>query len=283
MKPDNRFQGLAKHFWANVRTISQQIGYTDRATSSILVPSQDQIRSALVKLQLSDKHIFDPGGNLTALGLNLTEYFAFRARVINQTVRPLLMDVGEAEKLFRQLRASLKSKTFVPMNKQKGKKKKPAFLTGMVSMIVDAHRAEFDCELDPRRLTSVTANGMPLRTLARRVDGAFPCAINPVAVWEIKEYYHTKTFGSRVADGVYETLLDGMELEELRHSEGIDIKHYLVLDDRFTWWNCGRSYLCRIIDMLHMGYVDEVLIGREVVDRLPGLVAEWVQAARTRK
>lgn len=282
MKPDSRFQGLPKHFWANVRTISQQIGYTDRATSSILVPSQVQIRSALVKLQLSEKHIFEPGGNLTALGLNLTEYFSFRAQAINQTVRPLLMDVGEAEKLFRQLRASLKSKTVVPMNKQKGKKKKPAFLTGMVSMIVDARRAEFDCDLDPRRLTSVTADGMPLRTLARRVDGAFPSAINPVAVWEIKEYYHTTTFGSRVADGVYETLLDGMELEELRHSEGIDVKHYLVLDDRFTWWDCGRSYLCRIIDMLHMGYVDEVLFGREVVDRLPGLVAEWVQAARNR-
>ena len=124
---------------------------------------------------------------------------------------------------------------------------------------------------------------MPLRTLARRVDGAFPSAINPVAVWEIKEYYYTTTFGSRVADGVYETLLDGMELEELRHSERIDVKHYLILDDRFTWWDCGRSYLCRIVDMIHMGYVDEVLFGREVVERLPALVTEWVQAARSRK
>jgi len=50
----------------------------------------------------------------------------------------------------------------------------------------------------------------PLRTLARRVDGAFTDTVNPIAVWEIKEYYYTKTFGSRVADGIYETLLDGM-------------------------------------------------------------------------
>jgi hypothetical protein len=283
VKPDSRFQGLPKHFWANVRTISQQIGYTDRATSSIRVPSQAEMKNALVKLELSDKHLFEASGSLTALGLKLTEYFAFRAQVINQTVRPLLMDVKEAEKLFRQVRISLKSKTVVPMNKQKGKKKKPAFLTGMVNMIVDAHRAELKCELDPRRLTSVTADGMPLRTLARRVDGAFPSAINPIAVWEIKEYYYTTTFGSRVADGVYETLLDGMELEELRQSEGVDVKHCLILDDRFTWWDCGRSYLCRIIDMLHMGYVGEVLFGREVVDRLPSLVGEWVQAARFQK
>ena len=171
MKPDGRLQGLPKHFWANVRTISRQVGYTERATSSILVPAQNQVKDALLELQLSTKHVFNSAGNLTGLGLKLTEYFSFRAQAINQTVRPLLMDAGQAGKLFRELRASLKSRTLVPMNKQKGKKKKPAFLTGMVSMIVDAHRAEFDCELDPRRLTSVTAGGMPLRTFARLGGG----------------------------------------------------------------------------------------------------------------
>jgi hypothetical protein len=122
-----------------------------------------------------------------------------------------------------------------------------------------------------------------LRTLARRVDGAFPKTVNPVAVWEIKEYYHTTTFGSRVADGVYETLLDGMELEELREHEAVEVKHYLIVDAHYTWWDCGRSYLCRIIDMLHMGYVDEVLFGREVVERLPGLVKEWVAAVASHR
>ncbi|MFZ5911680.1 MAG: DUF7687 domain-containing protein [Chloroflexota bacterium] len=36
-----------------------------------------------------------------------------------------------------------------------------------------------------------------------------------------------------------------------------------------------KSYLCRIIDMLHMGYLDEVLFDREVIERLPDLVTEW--------
>lgn len=121
----------------------------------------------------------------------------------------------------------------------------------------------------------VTANGTPLRTFARRVDGAFPSVVDPVAVWEIKEYYYTTTFGSRVADGVYETLLDGMEIEELATSEGIDILHYLMVDSHFTWWQCGRSYLCRMVDMLHMGYVDEVLFGYEVIERLPKIVEGW--------
>ena len=29
--------------------------------------------------------------------------------------------------------------------------------------------------------------------------------------------------------------------------------------------------------MLHMGYVDEVLVGREILSRLPLLVKEWIQ------
>jgi len=55
-----------------------------------------------------------------------------------------------------------------------------------------------------------------------------------------------------------------------------------MIDARYTWWNCGRSYLCRIIDMLHMGYIDEVLFGREVQERLPQLVSEWVKAVEQR-
>jgi hypothetical protein len=86
-------------------------------------------------------------------------------------------------------------------------------------------------------------------------------------------YCYTKTFGSRVADGFYETLLDGMELEELRLSTGIEVLHYLMIDAHFTWWVKGKSYLCRMVDMMHMGYVDEVLFGREVVRRLPELVS----------
>jgi hypothetical protein len=107
------------------------------------------------------------------------------------------------------------------------------------------------------------------------MDGAYPSIENPMAVWEVKEYYGTTTFGSRVADGVYETMLDGFELLELREHEKIAIQHYLFVDDRFTWWIKGKSYLCRIIDMLHMGLVDEVLFGKEVLQRWPEIVASW--------
>lgn len=280
MKPDPRFLGLEKVFWAHVRSISQELGYTNRKTGEIRTPEHGDLVAALDALSLSAGHLADPDGKPSKFAERLCAYFSYRAVALNRQVRPLLMDAAEAEALFKKVRRQLRSTTPVPMNKQKGPKKKPAFLTALINMLVDAHRDGLPCDLDPRQLTSVTRNGLPVRTLARRIDGAFSAAINPVAIWEAKEYYHTTTFGSRVADGVYETLLDGMELEELRISEGIHIRHYLFLDDRFTWWECGRSYLCRIIDMMHMGYVDEVIFGREVVKRLPELVREWVEIAR---
>lgn len=153
----------------------------------------------------------------------------------------------------------------------------------IINMLIRENSSGMDCNFDPRVLTTVTKDGKPLRTLARRVDGAFPSVVNPIAVWEVKEYYYTTTFGSRVADGVYESLLDGMELKELREHEGIDVKHLLMIDAHYTWWDCGRSYLCRIIDMLHMGYVDEVLFGYEVVERLPAIVRDWVKLERKRR
>ncbi len=145
-------------------------------------------------------------------------------------------------------------------------------------MLIEANIGGAPCDYDPHGLTTVTDNQRPLRTLARRVDGAFPSIVNPIAIWEIKEYYYTTTFGSRVADGVYESLLDGMELEELEQAARRKIQHILFVDDHFTWWESGRSYLCRLIDMLHMGYVDEIVFGREVLVRLPELAKSWKTA-----
>ena len=226
-------------------------------------------------LGLSTAHIVDNVGTLTKFGQHLLDYYTYRADILNNTVKGMLMEKAEAEKQFQELKAQLKPLCPLPMNKQKGDKKNYAFLTGMVNMLIESNIDGAPCNYDPRSLTTMTHNKMPQRTLARRVDGAFPSVVNPVAIWEIKEYYYTTTFGSRVADGVYETLLDGMELEELEAIAGRKVHHLLVVDDYFTWWDCGRSYLCRIIDMLHMGFVDEVLFGREVLTRLPLLAREW--------
>jgi len=237
--------------------------------------------AALNGLGLDGTRLLKPDG-ATKIAQTLHAYFEYRAKTLNTFVEPRLMNRDTARALFEKMRKQLSPKIPIPMNKQKGDKKAPAYLTAIVNMLIEANAGGTDCDYDPRALTTVTQDGAPLRTLSRRVDGAFPCAVNPIAVWEIKEYYYTTTFGSRVADGVYETLVDGMELEELRVSESISVLHYLMVDDHYTWWDCGRSYLCRIVDMLHMGYVDEVLFGAEVAERLPAIVKEWGRLLKKR-
>lgn len=280
MKPDQRFLRQPKSFWAYVRTIGEAVGYTDRQNSGIKVPKPFEIQSSLEKLGLDPTRIISASGDSTELGDMLLAYFKYRAEVLNTFVEPRLMNDNQAKKIFTELRRRLAPQCPIPMNKQTGIKRAPAYFTGIINMLVEANSKGLPCDYDPKRLTTVTNNGVPLRTLARRVDGAFPSTVNPIAVWEIKEYYYTTTFGSRVADGVYETLLDGMELEELREHEGVDVKHYLMVDAHYTWWDCGRSYLCRILDMLHMGYVDEVLFGKEVLERVPAIVKGWVKTAK---
>lgn len=271
-------------FWAYVRTISQEVGYTATHTNketkvktkSILIPSRNDVTKAFAKLGLSLNAIENETGELTAFGKTLFDYFSYRSDVITNFVRDHLMDKEEAEALFYSLSSELDPQWSMPMNKQSGDKKKISYLTAMVKMIIESNINGFTtCNFDPRSLTTITYQDMPLRTLSRRVDGAFPSVVNPMAIWEIKEYYHTTTFGSRVSDGVYESLLDGMELRELSNAGHQKIYHMLIIDSHYTWWECGRSYLCRIIDMLHMGYLDEVIIGKEVVTRLPELVTEW--------
>ena len=277
MKPNNTFLKLPKTFWASVRLISQEVGYTERGTGRIKVPSSEQIRTKLQRCGVDFDRLQNQRFGSKKFETLLDDYFNYRADILYSFVEPHLMDGKRARQTFEVFFKKLRPSRQVPMNKQTGEKKFPAYLTGLVNMLIEANSQGLPCDYDPQKLTIITRDGLPVRTLARRVDGAFPSSINPVAIWEVKEYYYTTTFGSRVADGIYESLLDGLELEELRDNENIDIKHYLMIDAHDTWWKQGKSYLCRVIDILHMGYLDEVLFGYEVVERLPSLVDEWVQ------
>ena len=281
MKADPRFSDSPKSFWATVRSVSQDVGYTIRGEGQVKVPTFEEIKRSFRTLHLNANHL-EEDGRPTEFATHLMAYFTYRADVLNNFVEPRLMDAARAKREFDRLFAELQPTCPLPMNKQKGDMRAPAFLTGIVNMIVQANIGTLACDYDPRELTTVTMGGLPIRTLARRVDGALPQTTNPVAIWEIKEYYYTTTFGSRVADGVYETLLDGMELENLREDENIHVSHCLMLDAHYTWWGCGKSYLCRIIDMLNMGYADEVLFGYEVVEALPAIVRSWVELINNR-
>ena len=277
MKTNKKFTNLDKEFWANIRYISQEIGYTQRDTKTVKIPLEKDLQFLFSNNNFKDSHLFNKDSTLTIFGSLVIEYFSYRAKVLNEFVESKLMDVEEAKSTFEELFSSYKPTCPIPMNKQKKEKKAPAYFTSIINMLIEKNARGHDVDYNPRKLTIFTSDNKPVRTFSRWIDGAFPSTTDPLAIWEIKEYYYTTTFGSRVADGVFETLLDGMELEELFEHTGKKALHYLMIDSHYTWWECGRAYLCRIIDMLHMGYVDEVLFGNEVLERLPEIVHEWLE------
>jgi len=281
MKANKKFENLDLEFWTNIKLLNQRLGYTIRKTKAnpdggFVVPNIEEINTVFEEEGLSTERLIQ-NDKLTDFGQKVVDYMTFRGELLTKVVEPNLMNKDQAKALFYKIKKANKPKCPLPMNKQKKEKKDYAFLTGLVNMIIEKNKGDLDCDYDPKELTALTENGFPIRTLSRRVDGAFPSVIDPKAIWEIKEYYYTTTFGSRVADGVYETQLDGWELWEAKENIGREIKHYLFVDDHFTWWGMGRSYLCRLIDSIHMGLVTEVIFGKEVVTRLPELVKGWTK------
>jgi hypothetical protein len=97
VKPEQKFLSQPKHFWANVRSVSQQWGYTDSKTGRIKVPSPSETAAALKKLELESTHIVGTDGKTTAFGEILHSYFQHRASVLYDIARPHLMDGKKAE------------------------------------------------------------------------------------------------------------------------------------------------------------------------------------------
>ena len=274
MRPHPKFKQQEPVFWAYVKLLSAQLQYSERGTGLLRRYGTGDIGRAFMKLELSLDDLMSEG-DISPFGQLLIDYLNYRADILETQAEPNLMNRDQALIEFERLRKELNPECPLPMNTQKGKKRHHAFLTCIVNMLTEATLGGMDFEANPRGLATIIRNGKPLRTLSRWMDGAYPSINNPIALWELKEYYGTTTFGSRVADGVYETMLDGLELKELEEHEGIHIEHYLIVDDYFTWWECGKSYLCRLVDMMHMDIVDEVLLGREVLIRWPQIVGRW--------
>ncbi len=281
MKLNEKFKNQDFEFWANVKLINQKIGYTRRKSKKFpdggfVIPTPTEIKTKFGELNLDFSKLIKKD-NFTQYGQLIIDYMKFRGEVLTNIVEPNLMDQKDAKKIFYDLKRKLKPKCPLPMNKQRNEKKDFAFLTGIVNMLIEKEIGNATCDYDPKSLTAITENNFPKRSLSRRVDGAFPSPTNPQAIWEIKEYYYTTTFGSRVADGVYETQLDGWELLEIQNNLNLKIEHYLIIDSHFTWWGMGKSYLCRLIDVTHMGLVDEVIFGKEVLERIPIIARNWIK------
>jgi len=283
MTPDPDFIDLPGSFWAYVQLVSERLGYSakrDRASEEVLLRrfSIEEVRECLEQMDLDSEQIVDPRGGPTDLGIRLVDYLNYRAESLEERVAPNLMDREEAQAEFERLREELNPACALPMNKQKGDKQHHAYLVGIVNMLTERALDGRSFVSNPRRLTLATRDQVPLWVGSRWMDVAYPDVIDPVAVWEVKEHYGTTTFGSRVSAAVYETMLDGFEFNKLQISDNRKIYHYLIVDDYFTWWVKGRPYLCRFVDNLHKGLLDEAIFGREILERWPDIVEKWTRS-----
>lgn len=274
MKAFEEFADKDSSFWAFVKFITEALGYSGRKQGVVKSYSFADISNVCREYHIP----YDPDIiNATVL------YSEMRADLLNNFVESVLMDADSAQHEFQQLYSLYKDedlKCTLPLNKQKGTKKQIAYFTAIINILTEVTIRDVtgNCSTkgfddDPRGLTYVwDADNKIISASSRRFDGAYPGKFSPSIVWEIKEYYYTTTFGSRIADGVYETQLDGFEFKDLYDRTGYKVYHVLFIDAYNTWWNMGKSYLCRIIDILNSGLVDEVIVGREVFSRWPDLL-----------
>ena len=286
MQAFDEFRNMPPEFWAFIKFVGDKLKYTAKKTKAnpdptVKIFTYEELHDLIVKydINVSDDILYAA-----------VHYIRLRADALNSFVRTALMNGEEARKLYLQFSdqyANEELESKIPHNLQTGDKKQTAYFTALINLLTELHikynteiwpymKPGFDC--DPHNLMFVfdKNNDALLGAASRRFDGAYPSTMHPKIVWEIKEYYYTTTFGSRVADGVYETELDGFELKEIYDRTGIKIFHVLFVDAYDTWWGKGRSYLCRIIDILNAGLVDEVIFGREIMTRWPELLKELI-------
>ncbi|MCP9905389.1 hypothetical protein KBY85_14780 [Cyanobium sp. BA5m-10] len=120
----------------------------------------------------------------------------------------------------------------------------------------------------------VMSIGSHLHISARRVDGAIPGLFNPKVIWENKEYWgggKGKAGGSKMSDAVYECHLVGMEIREYESKARCKVVHIVCVDGR-DQWEARKSDLRRLVDLLNQGYIDTLIVGREVESTFEGVI-----------
>ncbi|VEI13886.1 DUF7687 domain-containing protein [Trueperella bialowiezensis] len=297
MKADSQWLRMPQEFWHYVRALSENLGYSRRKT--ILKHTEEDIRRGLANLGLSaDELTSNPETKFSTI--HLANYFKFRADLIEGFIADHLQTAEEAKALFESVvetytdgytftsnKQGLENSRLykvidgvpaeAPFNKQKGEKRDIDFLTATSNILISHYLQGRDFDQDPRRLPVFTEEGVMVGSMSRRMDGAFPTCTNPIALWEFKCYYYTTTFGSKISDAIYIADLDGFERQVVERETGTQLSLTLFVDAYSTWMDQGKSYLCRIIDLLHRGAISNLIIGSEVVTAIPSLVNEWLK------
>ena len=186
MRADRSFVEKSARFWAHAKFISERVGYSQRMSGQLRTHSIGEAEAALKERRLAADN------NLL---VEVMAYLNWRAEVLNNRVAHLFMNRDEAAAEFAKVYKKTKPTKPLPKNKQKGEKRHPAYLASMVAMIAESIVGPSGFIDDARKLSILTSDHTLEEIFSRRFDGALPDTENPRAVWEIKEYYGTTTFG----------------------------------------------------------------------------------------
>lgn len=265
------FQGQGREFWSYVRLVSEQAGYQPRGDKVVKEYDVEDLQETVEETGINAKPIL--GGfseQTTDLGNDVLDYLNYRSEQVEvalDRIRTRDQAVDEFEEFSEGFQMDTEQ-----LNKQ-GSSQSLIFANS-VNLVLEKETG-VDFNPNPRTLPTVLDDKNSLQmTLPKWPDGAFPTARDPRAIWEVKEFYSSTTFGSRIADAIYEIMLFNEELDTLRNETGMEVELYLMTDG-YEAWQSGVSYICRIIDILNMGYIDAAIFGEEVFTQWPDIVDEW--------
>ncbi|MGW0708082.1 DUF7687 domain-containing protein [Streptomyces sp. NPDC002643] len=161
-----------------------------------------------------------------------------------------------------------------------GYHKSPKVLVNTVDAIIyrECKKAGVSVNTNPQSRATLLADDH-IWVSPRRLDGALPDLLNPVALWEIKEYWGKTGGGSKMSDAIYELHLVGLELRMFEDEFNIHVNHYAIMDGQ-EQWQCRKADVRRAVDLLYMGLLDELVVGKEVLTDWPRIVTENIGLAQ---
>src|ERR1700743_1072357 len=139
MKPNPKYlNNTNPEFWANIKLISQKLGYTEGGTKRIKIHNIESILELYKEEQFnSNKIIFND--EITEFGQLILDYFEYRAEALNDYVQHSLMNLDEARGMYSDMYKKYQPKVSVPMNKQGGVKRAVNYFTGIIHILLEAN------------------------------------------------------------------------------------------------------------------------------------------------
>jgi len=206
----------------------------------------------------------------------LIAYLEFRSTLWDARGKMLRTEAEAVAFCVKALKES--PKTTQTKNQDHHQSSKAMVLT--TTRLAEAVCKEYGFTIDPNPQTRcVWLVEHKLHVTARNLDGAIPALLDPILIWEIKEYWGATSGGSKMSDAVYECALVGRELRDFEKRTGLHFDHAVLLDGK-EQWTSRKSDLLRFCDLYYQGLVDALIIGREIETQWQPYVKSVIEKAR---